>query len=213
MSGSIAWAASAGVFASVLPAAMMRVRVPGIVQVEGSSGWTPVVLPVQLWIGLAATVGLPLGLRFAHSAALPAYLVFAAYAAPLAAIDLASMRIPDWILGPSAALATVCFAIASVSGGGAGSITRALLAALAVGSGFFALALVAGGGFGLGDCKLLAFIALLSGYQSWNTVARALFAGFAIAALAGLTARRVRGCRHVPLAPWLIAGAVIALVI
>lgn len=211
MLGSIAWAASTGALAGALPAAMMRVRVPGADQIDGDDGWRPVVLPTGLWIGLAAAIGLLLGFRFAHSAALPAYLAFAACAVPLCAIDLVSMRIPDRILGSSAALATACFVVASATGSGAGSITRALLAALAFGGGFFALALAAGGGFGLGDCKLLAFIALVSGYQSWGTVVRALFAGFAIAALAGLTARRVRGSRHVPLAPWLIAGALIAL--
>lgn len=213
MDGSMAWAMFLGVIAGALPAGLMRVRASGEAGAGASSEWVPLLLPKPVWVGFGAAAGLTMGARFDHSAAFPAYLAFAACATPLAAIDLASTRIPDRILGPSAAFAIACFVVALAAGGGAGSISRALVAALAVGSGFVALALVAGGGFGLGDCKLLAFIALMSGYQSWVTVTRALFAGLAIAALAGLIARRLRGSRQVPLAPWLIAGALIVLVL
>jgi leader peptidase (prepilin peptidase)/N-methyltransferase len=196
-----------------LPPALTQQRALGQPQADEHSGWRPVVLPVWLWVGLGATAGLILAVRFAHSSALPAYLAFAMCAALLCAADLASARIPDRILGPAGGAVLICFGAASAAGGGAGPLVRALLAALVVGSGFFVLALLAGGGFGLGDVKLLAFLAVLEGYQSWKTAIYGPFIGLAVAAVAGLAARGARHSTQIPLAPWLILGALAALAV
>ena len=163
-------------------------------------------------ITLGALAGAALAARFAHSAALPAYLVLAACAVPLSAIDLATSTIPNIVLGPAACGSLLSLLFAVPAGDGVTLLLRAMLATLAVGVGFLALAVIAGGGFGLGDVKLLSYLALLTGYQSWGLVLRGLSVGFAIAAIAALAMRRARPTRQIPLAPWLILGAVIALI-
>jgi leader peptidase (prepilin peptidase) / N-methyltransferase len=213
VSGSMAWVVSSGVLAGGLPPVVVRAHPPEAARGDKHFEWRPVVPPVWLWVGLGAAAGLVLAVRFAHSSALPAYLAFALCAAPLCAADLASARIPDKILAPTAGLVLACFAASSAAGGGSGPLVRAVSALLVVGCGFFMLALVAAGGFGLGDVKLVAVLAALEGYQSWTTVFSGLFTGFAIAAVAGLAACNGRRSRQISLAPWLILGALTALVL
>ena len=163
-------------------------------------------------IALGALVGAALAARFAHSAALPAYLVLAACAVPLSTIDLATSTIPNALLGP-AACASFLSLFLVVPTGGVAPFVRGALAAAVVGAGFLAFAIIAGGGFGLGDVKLLAFLALLTGYQSWSLVLRGLFTGFFIAVVATMTVRRTWPAKHFPIAPWLIAGAAVVLIV
>ncbi|WP_051450370.1 prepilin peptidase [Actinospica robiniae] len=163
-------------------------------------------------VAFGLLVGAAIGVHFAHVDTFPAYLVFAVCAVPLAVTDLATFMIPNRLLGPAAA-ASLLGLIYVLPGGGAAPLERGLLAAAVVGVAFLALAIVAGGGFGLGDVKLLSYLALLTGYQSWNLVLVSLLAGFVIAALAAATMRQVRHGSQIALAPWLIGGAVVALVL
>jgi leader peptidase (prepilin peptidase)/N-methyltransferase len=212
VSSSIVFVTSLGVLAGVTPAALtstrMRPRSPA--RREGKSA--SIVLAPWIQIALGALVGAVLAARFAHSAALPAYLVLAACAVPLTAIDLATSTIPNTLLGSAACASLFCLLLAISGGSGSASLVRGTLAALAFGAGFLVLAIIAGGGFGLGDVKLLSYLALLTGYQSWDLALRGLFVGFAFAAVAALVMRRARPSKQHPLAPWLIIGAITVLI-
>lgn len=162
---------------------------------------------------VGAVAGAALGLRFAHNAAFPAYLVLAVFVAPLCAVDLAVLMIPDRILGPAALITALSLVSAGVAEGDWAGVCRAGLAALVVGAAFFIIALFANGGFGFADVMLLAYLALLLGYQNWGKVAGGVLLGLIFAAVAGLIVRAVHKTRHLPLAPWLLAGAILALVL
>jgi leader peptidase (prepilin peptidase)/N-methyltransferase len=204
--------AGLGVLAGAASAALISTRTRLSATARNGHGSAPIVLAPWLQIALGALVGAAVAARFAHSAALPAYLALAACAVPLSAIDLATSTIPNILLGPAACTSLVGLLLAVPAGDGVTPLVRAILAALAVGAGFLALAVIAGGEFGLGDVKLLSYLALLTGYQSWTLALRGLFAGFAIAAIAALTTRTARSTRQIPLAPWLTLGAVVALI-
>jgi len=67
-------------------------------------------------------------------------------------------------------------------------------------------------GVGMGDVKLLVSVGLLTGWFSWATVGMALFVAVASAAVWAVVLL-VRGYRrdvHMPLGPFLCAGAVVA---
>jgi leader peptidase (prepilin peptidase)/N-methyltransferase len=170
-------------------------------------------LPAWGWTLIGATVGAGIGLRFAHDAAFPAYLVLAVFAAPLCAVDLAVLMIPDKILGPAAIATALCLLSAGLVEHDLAASARAGLAALAVGAVFFVIAFAANGGFGFADVTLLTYLALLLGYQSWNRVVGGVMLGLILAAAVALFMRAIHGTRHLPLAPWFLAGAILALVL
>lgn len=211
MHASLMVAIGAGALAGAVPAVLTsrRLQADALNARWGRRATSAVTIWVQAVTG--ALVGILLAVHFTHAPALAAYLLLAACAVPLSAVDLAMRKIPDAILGPAAVLTLLSLLIAVPVGGGLTPLVRGMLAALAVGVGFLVLAIVAGGGFGLGDVKLLAYLALLTGYQSWSAVLQGLFAGFAIAAVTALALRGGRGGKQIPLAPWLIFGAVIVL--
>jgi leader peptidase (prepilin peptidase)/N-methyltransferase len=217
MSGSAAWTAGVTALstlagaASGLPASRAAVR--RVAEGGSDAESAPVLLPAWSWTLIGAIAGAAMGLRSAHDAAFPAYLVLAVFAAPLCAVDLAVLMIPDRILGPAALITALCLVTAGAAEGDWAAVYRAGLAALAVGAVFFVIALFANGGLGFADVTLLAYLALLLGYQSWSTVAVGVLLGLIFAAVAGLVVRAARRIRILPLAPWLLAGAIVALVV
>jgi leader peptidase (prepilin peptidase) / N-methyltransferase len=172
-----------------------------------------VILPDWVWALIGATAAGVVGLRFAHRATLAAYLILAIGSVVISAVDLAANRIQDSTLAVVAAAAASCLAAQVLFGAGVASIERAALAAVVVGLFFLGVALLAGGKFGLGDVKLLMLLAFMLGYQSWIAVERGVMLGLLLNIAGGLALRATRRIRLVPLAPWLLAGALIALVL
>lgn len=207
---STEWAVGAGALAGAVSAALASTRSRS----ASSAGGQGASITIAPWVSVVfgGLVGAAVGAHFAHMSAFLAYLALAVCAVPLSVIDLATFKIPNRMLGLAAA-ASLLGLIYALPRGGAAPLERGLLAAAVVGVAFLGLAIVAGGGFGLGDVKLLAYLALLTGYQSWSLVLVSLLAGFVIAAVAAATLRRVRYGSQLALAPWLIGGAVVALVV
>jgi leader peptidase (prepilin peptidase)/N-methyltransferase len=91
-----------------------------------------------------------------------------------------------------------------------------VLAAVAAGAAALLLALVApSGGLGLGDVKLLAVLGLFLGWLGWGVLVLGVAFGFVLGALVavGMLASRRAGLRdHLAFGPWLIAGALVAVV-
>jgi leader peptidase (prepilin peptidase)/N-methyltransferase len=96
------------------------------------------------------------------------------------------------------------------------ALGRAVLAAVVAGGAALLLALLAPrGGLGLGDVKLLGVLGLFLGWLGWGVLVVGVALGFAIGALAAvaLLASRRAGLRdHLAFGPWLIAGALVAVV-
>lgn len=124
--------------------------------------------------------------------------------AAAAAIDLREHRIPNRLVLPAAAAS---FALALAHGIRVGD----LAVALAVVAGMLVLALVRPAALGMGDVKLALLVA--AGLD--GRAAAALVLGLLLAAFAGvvllLRYGRAAGARALPLAPFVAAGAVLAL--
>jgi leader peptidase (prepilin peptidase)/N-methyltransferase len=125
--------------------------------------------------------------------------------AAAAATDLAEHRIPNRLVLPAAA---ICAALSIA----AGVPTTGLLAAIAVVLVFLVISLMWPRALGMGDVKLALLV--LAGLD--GTAVRALALALILAALVGvaLIARfgRSAGRRSLPLAPFIAAGSLLALV-
>jgi leader peptidase (prepilin peptidase)/N-methyltransferase len=171
------------------------------------------------WPGIAPAMGL---LWFAVTLclagqglgwAVPAYLAFAFVCLVLAVIDAATRLLPNRITYPAFPVVAGLLTVASLGLGDLGRLGRGLLAAVAVGGFFLVLALVSPRGMGLGDVKLAPTLGLALGWLSWGTVAVGVFAAFLLGGLAGLAGMVALGLSRkslLPFGPWLVAGALLA---
>jgi leader peptidase (prepilin peptidase)/N-methyltransferase len=143
---------------------------------------------------------------------LPAYLWLAAVGVTLAVIDAETLRLPDRLTLPSYPVGLVLLAIPADWS----ALGRALLAAVVAGGAALVLALLAPrGGLGLGDVKLLGVLGLFLGWLGWGVLVVGVALGFALGAVVavGMLASRRAGLRdHLAFGPWLIAGALVAVV-
>ena len=175
----------------------------------GEAGRGRVGAVTALAAGALGAVGAAVG----AVAQLPAFLWLAAVGVTLAVIDLDCLRLPDRLTLPSIPVGIVLLALP----GDWPALARGVLAAAVAAGLALAFALLApGGGFGLGDVKLLGVLGLFVGWLGWAELALAVGLGFTLGALAavGLLAARRAGLRdHLAFGPWLIAGALAAVVV
>ncbi len=142
--------------------------------------------------------------------------VFVAYVVALVlllATDLDQRLMPDLITLPMIVVA-FAFAISGQNPFVGGAWPAALAAALVIPAILYVPSLLFGAGaFGLGDVKLLVSVGLMSGaYRAiLGTVAGIVVAGIVIVVL--LATRRVSLKTYIPFGPFLILGAVWALVL
>lgn len=136
------------------------------------------------------------------------YLVILALLLVLTATDLEQRRLPHLVLDPLIVAAAVF-----VPFNPAVQPLDALIGAAAAVAFLGALALVVRGGLATGDLYLVAPIGLILG---WPVIFTALFAGAFLAAgtsLVLLAFRRVGMRTYIPFGPFLVAGAVYALLV
>ena len=144
-----------------------------------------------------------------------AALVWAAGAAVvLAAVDLASHRLPDRVIYPAASVCTAAFLVDAAVEGSWAALVRALAAAVVAFGVSFALATISPEALGLGDVKLLGLLGLVLGWFGWGALLAGIFFGLLIGALVSLVlmaARRAGWRTALPFGPPLLLGAVLAL--
>jgi leader peptidase (prepilin peptidase)/N-methyltransferase len=161
----------------------------------------------------AATVG-ALAWRFAGAPEVVAYCVLGAVGVALAAIDLQVRRLPDRITLPAYPALLALLAAAALVGHEAWPLARAVLGGLALGGVYLLLALLRPGGIGGGDIKVAGLAGLALGWLGWRTELGGAALGFVLAGVAGLAllvARRVTLHSHISYGPFLIGGALLAL--
>lgn len=131
----------------------------------------------------------------------------------LAAIDLATRRLPNVIVLPATVVAVLWSAGVSV----ATSVPMIVLRSLASGAALFAVMLIlalVSGGMGMGDVKLAGFVGVVAGRFAWEVALLALFASFltggAMAVLLLLLGRAGRKSK-IPFGPAISVGAIAAL--
>ena len=136
--------------------------------------------------------------------------------AVLVAIDVATLRLPDAIILPLGAAVVGLLGCAAVSGGGSGALWRALAAGALVGGGYTALALLPRAGLGFGDVKLAAVLGCALGWFGWRSALLGAVLPYVLAgpvALVLLATGRARPDSPLPFGPWLLAGALLALLL
>ena len=181
--------------ASVWPPDEASRRPPGIRTVllgaaSGAASW-----------GIAARSSLPWW-------ATGVYLAILAFLVLLTATDLEQRRLPHLVLDP-----LIVVAVVFVPFNPAVTPLDALIGAGAAIAFLGALALVVRGGLAVGDLYLVGPIGLMLG---WPVIFSALFAAAFLAAgasLALLVSRRVGMRSYIPFGPFLVAGAVLVLLL
>ena len=173
--------------------------------------------PSVRWMSAAAAAACAgCAWRIGPHPALIAYLATALAAVVLAATDARVKRLPNAVVLPLYPVTLAALAAAALTDSHHGSPTRALTAMAALAGGFYLLALASPGALGLGDVKLVGVLGLLLGWLSWAAVATGVFLGFAVAAVAalGLVLTRRAGRKDtIPFGPYLLLGALLALLL
>jgi leader peptidase (prepilin peptidase) / N-methyltransferase len=158
-----------------------------------------------------------MALRFGPALPLPAFCYLAGVGVPLAAIDAKHRRLPDALTLPSYPIALALLGIAALllPGGGRQFLTAAL--GLALAWAFFLLqVLIYPAGLGWGDVKLAGLLGLYLGWLGPGALAAGLFLGYLFAAVAGLgliATRHASRKSHLAFGPFLLAGALAAVLI
>lgn len=161
---------------------------------------------VELFTGVLFAA---VGARFAHSWALPAYLVLTGALIAISVIDLEHFIIPNRIVYPAGIASVVLLGIAAFIQHNWGAFGRSLLGALAAFMFFFVLHLVSPRGMGFGDVRLSFVLGLFLGWLGWPQLLGGLFAGFLFGAVIGILLIAVGGRdrrQHIPFGPYLAAG-------
>jgi leader peptidase (prepilin peptidase)/N-methyltransferase len=172
-------------------------------------------LPPALAAGTVTAVLLGLLAARVHPAlVLAAACWLALCAVPLAIIDVAVYRLPDPLTAAAyAGTAALLLAAAAVTGPWS-ALLRAGLGGLALAGFYLLLAVISPSGMSLGDVKLAASLGTLLAWFGWPLLIGGGFAGFLLGgvfASALLVYRKADRKQSIPFGPFMIAGAVLAL--
>ncbi len=199
----------------VQPLIARRMVVPGWLRPDGRCPRcaTRIGPPYALVELLTAVVFGLLAWRFGADPRLPALLVGAAAGVALAVIDIAVHRLPDRLTLWSLPVVGALIVTASLVAGDGGSLVRAVLG-LVVYAGLFAVLALLPPGLGFGDVKLAGLLGLVLAWIGWYTLVRGAFLAMVLAgvfALVLLFTRRAGRGSLIPLGPFMVAGALVAL--
>ena len=174
---------------------------------------TPRYLVVEALTGVLFVLML---LRFGLSWSLPAYLYLVSVGVALAFIDFDTKRLPDVLTLPSYAVALVLLLLPAILDGDWSSYLRAALGGLALGAFYFVIWFIRPGAMGFGDVKLAGVLGIYLGWLSWGAVALGGFLGFLLGGVGGvalMAASKAGRKTKVPFGPFMIAGAVLTILV
>ncbi len=148
--------------------------------------------------------------------ALPAFCLFFAALLAVSLIDLKHFIVPNRIVFPTLAISVPLLAAAALLEGEPRPMITAVVGALLASNGLLVINLISPRGMGMGDVKLALLLGLFLGWLGLGHVALGLFLGFLFGAVGGilLIALGVKSRKDpVPFAPFLAAGAVVAILV
>jgi len=170
--------------------------------------------PLAIELTAAAVTALLIG-RFGAQPAVAAFGYLGVLGVALAQVDGAVQRLPDRLTLPAYPAVLVLLALAAVASRDPAALVRALLGGLALGAAYLALGLLSGGQLGGGDVKLAGLLGLVLGWSGWPVLIAGACLGFFLAALTGialLATRRITRHAALSFGPFMLTGALIALV-
>ncbi len=164
-----------------------------------------------LWGVLAWRLG-----GLSDGAVLPAYLLLAWVGVALFWVDVDVHRLPEGLTLPTVPALVVLLAVASATTGDWGALLRAAVCGAAGWLVYAVLAVVVPGGLGLGDATLGGLVAVPLGYLGWGVpilgfVLAYLLSG--VVAVVGLALRRLTLRSHIAFGPFIVVGALAALLV
>lgn len=170
----------------------------------------------SLW-GVAAAGAVTLSVFAVATSAVWASGVTVAGLSILSVVDVRSRRLPTSAVHAMAALTAVGLLGQALLAGSGGQLARSVIAAVAAGTGLGAVWLVAPRHLGLGDVRLLATVLPVTAFASWVTVAWTVevtcLAGLVSVPLVRLGRRDASDALSIPLAPALLAGFIVAVLV
>jgi leader peptidase (prepilin peptidase)/N-methyltransferase len=163
----------------------------------------------------AAVLALLFG-RFGGQPVVPALGYLGALGVALAGIDIGVKRLPDRLTLPAYPVLIALLAVAALAGHDLAALVRALLGGLVMVAVYLLLGVARPGQIGGGDIKVAGLAGLALGWFGWRTLLAGAALGFilaAVASLALLAARRVTLHGAISFGPFLLGGALIALLV
>jgi leader peptidase (prepilin peptidase)/N-methyltransferase len=154
--------------------------------------------------------------RFDDSWLLPAYLVFTGGLVALAVIDLETYLLPNRIVYPLTGAMLVLLAAGAALEGDFDAFLRGLLAGAIWFAFLFVVNWFAPRAMGFGDVRLSFSLGLSLGVLGWGEVVLGFFLGFfygAVIGMALIVARRRKAKQEIPFGPFLVAGALTAILV
>lgn len=164
-------------------------------------------------VGTATLFGL-LAWHFGLQAALPAFLFLAAIGLALAIIDIDHKRLPFALTAPAYPVGLVLLSVAALVDGHPTRLVTMLGGMVALFGLYFLLNLINPRGMGFGDVMLAGALGIYLGYLGWASLLVGAFLGFFFGAVGGLLliATRRGGMKsQVPFGPYMLAGALVAI--
>ena len=163
-----------------------------------------------------AVVEALLAVRIGIDPALPAFLALGALGVVLAAVDLATRRLPDALVLASYGSGSALLGLAAAVSGDAAPLLRGGLGMVALFCLYLVLALVNPAGLGFGDVKLAGALGLHLAWLGWGVLLAGALAGFLLVApvaLVLLATGRASRSSELPFGPFMLLGALLAVVV
>jgi len=176
--------------------------------------YVPPPRPFVLELVTAAVLALVFG-RYPGQWTALAFGVLGAAGVALAAIDLGVQRLPHRLTLPIYPVVIGLLAVAAAAEDDFAALGRALLGGLVLAGSYYVLAVIRAGQLGGGDIVLAGLLGLALGWLGWPALvlgAGLAYVLFAVAAVVLLAARRITLRSHVAFGPFMLAGALVAIV-
>lgn len=144
------------------------------------------------------------------------HVMLAVVGAWLIVIDARTHRLPNRIVLPTLAVLIVLAALDALVTGQGTAFLRALLGMVILGGFYAVLRGISRAGMGGGDVKLAAVIGFALGWHGWQSLAIGAASAFVLGALYALVLillRRADGATRIAFGPWMIAGALLGVVL
>lgn len=173
--------------------------------------WVVTLAVPVLWVLLAWRLG-----GLGSGAVLPAYLLFAVVGVALVWIDLDVHRLPEGLTLPSVPALLALLAVGAVTSGEYGALLRAGLCGVGLWAGYLLLAVASPGALGLGDATVGGLVGMMAGFLDWRAAVVATVAAFVVGgvvSLALLVTRRVTMKTHIAFGPFILLGALAAVLV
>ena len=147
--------------------------------------------------------------------ALPVYAYFIWLSVVLSIVDFRELRLPNKYVYPAYGIVTLGLLVPAAVGNHWGALLQAAMCALVGLALFMVMHVVYPSGLGMGDVKLAGIIGLLTGWVSIATAVVALMLAFFLSAIVSvvlLVSRKATMKTALPFGPFMLGGAILAIV-